>query len=483
MEKKLTASSHLFVTVFLSGFATFIVIPAITDVTMFALCPGTDECSLAIYLSGLQQAVHDRTGDGLDDATDWESVGSIRKKSSAHITYDFVHYSPWYFTLNRVGAEKSVGRFFQRMPSGMSFTGTLTAMICEGSINCLALAYLADNISDSQRASAFGILSGVSSGAFVCGTLAARFLSTGSTFQVATFVSMLAVVYMRIFLEESIPDQVDGMTQPILKEGEDLIQKDGNAPRKMPVFKKIPSVGDIISLLKSSPSFSQAAVVAFFNSLAEGGMISSLMFYACAYHILKYNLVIKQIKVSFEKFSTMQYYLKARFHFNKNQFADLMLIAGIISTISQLFLMPLLVSPLGDGKLLSIGLLVSCANAILYSIAWSDWVPYAATALSIMMVFAPPSLRSIASKQAGAREQGKAQGCISGISSLANIIAPLVFSPLTALFLSEDAPFHFPGFSIICIAITLMIAFIQSLMIGSAPSTSSDKNSSNCMEV
>jgi hypothetical protein len=29
----------------------------ITDVTMGALCPGRDECSLAIYLTGLQQAV------------------------------------------------------------------------------------------------------------------------------------------------------------------------------------------------------------------------------------------------------------------------------------------------------------------------------------------------------------------------------------------------------------------------------------------
>jgi hypothetical protein len=28
-----------------------------TDVTMAALCPGRDECSLAIYLNGLQQAV------------------------------------------------------------------------------------------------------------------------------------------------------------------------------------------------------------------------------------------------------------------------------------------------------------------------------------------------------------------------------------------------------------------------------------------
>ncbi|XVE67205.1 hypothetical protein DITRI_Ditri08aG0141400 [Diplodiscus trichospermus] len=354
MEKKLTAFSHLFVTVFLSCLASFIVVPAITDVTMFALCPGTDECSLAIYLTGFQQT--------------------------------------------------------------------------------------ADNISDSQRASAFGILSGVSSGAYVCATLAARFLSTASTFQVATLVSMLAVVYMRIFLEESIPGQVDGMTQPILKEEEDDIQKDVNELRKMPVSKKIPSLGDIICLLKSSPAFSQAAVVAFFRSLAEGGMVSS---------------------------ST--YYLKARFHFNKNQFADLLLISGVVATISQLFLLPLLVSPLGDGRLLSIGLLVTCL-----------YVPYAATALSIAMVLAPPSLSSIVSKHAGARQQGKAQGCISGVSSLANVIAPLIFSPLTALFLSEDAPFHFPGFSIMCIAISSMIAFIQSLIIDTAPS---DKNNSNCMEV
>ncbi|XVE48809.1 hypothetical protein DITRI_Ditri01bG0032200 [Diplodiscus trichospermus] len=443
MEKTLTALSHLFVTVFLSGFASFIVVPAITDVTMFALCPGTDECSLAIYLSGFQQSII-----GVGTALMMPLIGNLsdRYGRKALLTLPMTLSI---IPLAVLACSRTTNYFYAYYA-----LRTLTAMVCEGSINCLALAYLADNISDSQRASAFGILSGVTSGAFVCATLVARFLSTGSTFQVATFLSMLAVVYMRIFLEESLPNQVDGMTQPMLKEGEDVIQKDGDAPRKMPESKKIPSLRDIICLLKSSPSFSQAAVVAFFYSLAEGGMISSSM-----------------------------YYLKARFHFNKNQFADLMLIAGTIATISQLFLMPLLVSPIGDGRLLSIGLLVTCANAILYSIAWSAWVPYAATAMSIVTVFAPPSLRSIVSKQAGASEQGKAQGCISGVSSLANIIAPLIFSPLTATFLSEEAPFHFPGFSIMCIAVTLMIAFIQSLTIGRAPSNSSDKNSSSCMEV
>jgi hypothetical protein len=58
MEKlNLYGLSHLFVTVFLHNLSTFMVVPAITDVTMAALCPGQDECSLAIYLTGFQQAV------------------------------------------------------------------------------------------------------------------------------------------------------------------------------------------------------------------------------------------------------------------------------------------------------------------------------------------------------------------------------------------------------------------------------------------
>lgn len=48
---------HLFVTIFMSQLAIFVVTPAMPDVTMMLLCPAQDECSLAIYLSGFQQAV------------------------------------------------------------------------------------------------------------------------------------------------------------------------------------------------------------------------------------------------------------------------------------------------------------------------------------------------------------------------------------------------------------------------------------------
>ncbi|KAM6543654.1 hypothetical protein CsatB_008101 [Cannabis sativa] len=65
MEKWNRGLGHLFMTIFLHNYSAFMVIPAITDVTMSALCPGRDECSIAIYLTGFQQAVHFHHGNDL----------------------------------------------------------------------------------------------------------------------------------------------------------------------------------------------------------------------------------------------------------------------------------------------------------------------------------------------------------------------------------------------------------------------------------
>ncbi|XP_072084442.1 uncharacterized protein [Arachis hypogaea] len=104
-----------------------------------------------------------------------------------------------------------------------------------------------------------------------------------------------------------------------------------------------------------------------------------------------------------------------------------------------------------------------------YSISWAGWVPYALAGCSIFGVFVRPSICSIASKQVGPNEQGMVEGCLSGVSSMAQIVSPLIFSPLTALFLSEEAPFYFPGFSIMFLGLAMVVAFIQSLMIRAAP--------------
>ncbi|PNT38552.1 hypothetical protein POPTR_005G245900v4 [Populus trichocarpa] len=437
--KTLSGLSHLFITIFLHNFSAVMVIPAITDVTMSALCPGRDECSLAIYLTGFQQAII-----GLGTLVMMPLIGNMSdkygRKALLTVPLSLV------IVPSAILAYSRTRNFFY----AYYVVKTLIAMVCEGSVPCLALAYVADNVPEGRRASAFGILSGIASSAFVCGNLSTRFLSTASTFQVSASVAIASLVYMRFFLQDSIIDEQ--LTAPILTsngkpKGKGKDYATNEIPSKnVQIFKSAPSLEDMLCLLKSSVTLSQAAVVAFFYSLAEVGLHASLL-----------------------------YYLKARFHFNKDQFADLMVITGIAGTLSQLVLMPILAPALGEARLLAVGLFFTCVHVFLYSIAWTFWVPYVAAMFSVLIVFSQPCMRSIVSKQVGSCEQGKAQGCISGISSFANVISPLLFSPLTALFLSERAPFHFPGFSIMCVGFASMIAFIQSLMIRIAPPIANEK--------
>ncbi|XP_012445700.1 uncharacterized protein LOC105769547 isoform X2 [Gossypium raimondii] len=432
---KLSGLRHLFMTLFLHNFASFMVIPAITDVTMAALCPGRDECSLAIYISGFQQAII-----GLGSFVMMPLVGNLSDKYGRKALLT-VPITLTIFPLAILAYSRTRSFFY-----AYYILKILTAMFCEGSVHCLSLAYVADNVPEGRRASAFGILSGIGSCAFVCGTLSTRFLSTASTFQVSTAMAMLSAIYMRVFLPDSIIN--DNLSTPIISEGKsDGVANQNKEPdKKMQVFKTMPSMEDMLALLKSSLTFSQAAIVSFFSNLADVGLHASLL-----------------------------YYLKARFHFNKDQFADLMVITGVAGTISQLLLMPILAPALGEERLLSVGLFFSSAHMIFYSIAWSFWVPYAAAMFSLFYVFSQPCIRSIVSKQVGPCEQGKAQGIISGIGSFANVASPLAFSPLTALFLSERAPFYFPGFSIMCVGFASMIAFVQSLMIRAIPPISSQR--------
>ncbi|KAK8648903.1 hypothetical protein V6N13_129645 [Hibiscus sabdariffa] len=402
---KSPAFTHLCVTFFLHSFANFMTAPVIVDVTMFAVCPGQSECSLAIFLSGFQQAII-----GVGTLVMMPLIGNLSDKYGRKALLT-VPITLIIIPLAILAYSRSRNFFY-----AYYILKILTAMVCEGTVHCLSLAYVADNVPESRRASAFGILSGIGSCAFVCGTLFTRFLSTASTFQVATGMAMLAAVYMRIFLPDSVVN--DNLYTKIMSEGRlKVIVNQEESDKKVQMFKTMPSMEDMLDLLKTSSKFSQAAIVSFFSHLADVGLHASLL----------------------------------------------------------LLLMPILVPILGEEKLLAIGLFFNCAHMIIYSIAWSFWVPYAAALFSLAYVFSEPCIRSIVSKQVGPCEQGKAQGFISGIGSFANVASPLVFSPLTALFLSGTAPFYFPGFSIMCVGFASVVRVMLDGINGAANRVSRER--------
>ncbi|KAE9589246.1 hypothetical protein Lalb_Chr21g0306991 [Lupinus albus] len=159
-------------------------------------------------------------------------------------------------------------------------------MYCEFSnfSPCISLHYKLDNdkVPEGKRGSTFGVLAGLGSASFVAGTLAAlTFQVLPLSNHVGAVFSMIALVYMRIFLEDSVPAGA-AMTQPLLKCEVD------SSKITTGTFKKLPSAGDLISMLKCSPTFSQA-VVLFFSSLADGGLMASLL---VVYHFSKRLLKI-----------------------------------------------------------------------------------------------------------------------------------------------------------------------------------------------
>ncbi|PHU00195.1 hypothetical protein BC332_29982 [Capsicum chinense] len=97
------------------------------------------------------------------------------------------------------------------------------------------------------------------------------------------------------------------------------------------------------------------------------------------------------------------YYLKLAFDFNKNQLSEILMMVGVGSIITQ--------------------------------------------------------INAIVSKASSSSDQGKTQGLAAGAEAVGSFLVPLVMSPLSSWFLSSNAPFNCKGFSLVCAAFALVMAF------------------------
>ncbi|KAL9274528.1 hypothetical protein AKJ16_DCAP27280, partial [Drosera capensis] len=120
---------------------------------------------------------------------------------------------------------------------------SIVDIVGSGSLLSISLAYVADTVDVGRRASAFAILSGIISCAFVCGTFSTRFLSVASTFQVSAAMAVIALLYMRLLLPESVSAAVARET-----EKEKLLEREGEEEEEK-VWKRWIIVDDLVALL------------------------------------------------------------------------------------------------------------------------------------------------------------------------------------------------------------------------------------------
>ncbi|WOL15511.1 hippocampus abundant transcript-like protein 1 isoform X1 [Canna indica] len=399
---------QLLVPLILHWIATEMPVSVLVDVTTRALCPGGTSCAEAIYITGLQQTVV-----GIFKMMMIPMLGQLADEYGRKPLLLLTVSTP-IIPFAILAWNDSRGAVYAYV-----VLRTISQIISAGSILCISVAYAADVIEVDKRSAVFGWITGLFSAAHVLGNIFARFLPEGWIFGVSVTFLLCSTLYMKIFLVETVsatPRQSENSSCSNLV---------------LNVFlERWNSMKGTLNVFGKSSTLKRMSFVSFFYELGMSGITSVLL-----------------------------YYLKSAFGFNKNQFSEILLMVSFGSIFSQILVLPLLNTLMGEKAVLCVGLLASIAYGMLYGLAWAPWVPYLSASFGVIYVLVKPSTYGIISKAAVSSDQGKAQALIAGVESIASFLSPIIMSPLTSWFISSEAPFDFKGFSILVASISMVISF------------------------
>jgi MFS transporter, DHA1 family, tetracycline resistance protein len=142
---------------------------------------------------------------------------------------------------------------------------------------------------------------------------------------------------------------------------------------------------------------------------------------------------------------------------------------GVLAALVQGGLVKHAVRRFGETKLLLLGLSAGILGFIAYGAAPTGALFIAAMPLMACWGFAGPSAQSLMTQQIDAHEQGRLQGAVNAMNSLANIFGPLVFAYVFAAFIRPDnaqappAGIELPGAAFFLAAFALALAWCFAL--------------------
>jgi DHA1 family tetracycline resistance protein-like MFS transporter len=120
-------------------------------------------------------------------------------------------------------------------------------------------------------------------------------------------------------------------------------------------------------------------------------------------------------------------------------------IVGICSAIVQGGLARKVVPAIGERRSLLIGLGFAVFAYTSYGLATQGWMMYAIVAVACLGGIAQPAAQSLITRSVGPREQGRTQGAMTALQSLAAVIGPPVGTHVFAYFVSDEAPRRLGG--------------------------------------
>ncbi|WP_449427323.1 TCR/Tet family MFS transporter [Rhodanobacter umsongensis] len=290
------------------------------------------------------------------------------------------------------------------------FLGRAVSGICAASFST-ANAYIADITPKEKRAAAFGMLGAAFGIGFIIGPALGGFLGhlhIRLPFWVAAALSLINFGYGYFVLPESLPKE-----------------------RRSARFdwRHANPFGAVV-LLRRYPQVFGLAAVFFLINLAQ-----------------------------FSLNSTYVLYTDYRYGWGPQAVGLTLGLVGLCSGLVQAVLVRRLMPKLGERRMILAGLVLCVVGYMFFGFASVAWLFLLGIPFLCLGGLAGPPAQAIMTHQVDPHEQGRLQGALTSLASLAGIFGPALFANLFALFISDHAPVqHLPGAAFVLAALLLSAA-------------------------
>jgi MFS transporter, DHA1 family, tetracycline resistance protein len=291
------------------------------------------------------------------------------------------------------------------------FIGRGISGICSASFST-ANAYIADIVPREKRAAAFGMMGAAFAVGFILGPALGGFLGHFSIrlpFWVAAVLSLVNFCYGFFVLPESLP--LERRTKRF-------------------DWRHANPFGALV-LLRRYPQVFALAAVFFLINLAQ-----------------------------FSLNSTYVLYTDYRYGWGPQAVGYTLGLVGFCSGLVQAVLVRKLMPKLGEQRMIMLGLPLCVVGYLLFGFSSVAWLFLLGIPFLCLGGLAGPPAQALMTQQVDPHEQGRLQGALTSLASLAGVFGPAVFANLFALFISDRAPMHLPGIAFLLAALLLASAAV-----------------------
>ena len=267
-----------------------------------------------------------------------------------------------------------------------------------GIINFFSIAFmqLSDLMPPRHRAAAYGVYFGGFMGAIAIAPFLATVMSHLHISIFGCCVKVAALVIAALFLPETLPKEIMSKA--------DAEASTTTATAEDPsVFSRI--IGALVRPVRELSILSRNRSVVL---VAVGSFASKMVFSA-------------DITLFF-------YYTERELGVTDKDVARMMFLTGILGLTVQAGLLKYLISLLGERRLLVISFCSGAIHNFIYGVANTKWLIYFGLCLSPLTNINSPLLSSLASRNVSSTEQGRIQGALFSLTSVAEAIGPVFFN-------------------------------------------------------